>query len=122
MWISASAQVNSRNAVIDSLAAIANSNKGIIRVTAYDKISRLYWQSNPDSSIYYASLALSEAEKDKSDACCGEAYNSLGNAYSSKGEFEQSIEFYTKSMEQRERSNDMLKVSYSLSNLSSSLS
>lgn len=121
MWISASAQVNSRNAVIDSLAAIANSNKGIIRVTAYDKISRLYWQSNPDSSIYYASLALSEAEKDKSDACYGEAYNSLGNAYSSKGEFEQSIEFYTKSMEHRERSNDMLKVSYSLSNLSFSL-
>lgn len=121
LWISASAQVNSRNAVIDSLAAIANSNKGIIRVTAYDKISRLYWQSNPDSSIYYASLALSEAEKDKSDACYGEAYNSLGNAYSSKGEFEQSIEFYTKSMEHRERSNDMLKVSYSLSNLSFSL-
>lgn len=121
LWISASAQVNSRNAVIDSLTTIANSNKGIIRVTAYDKISRLYWQSNPDSSIYYASLALSEAEKDKSDACYGEAYNSLGNAYSSKGEFEQSIEFYTKSMEHRERSNDMLKVSYSLSNLSFSL-
>lgn len=121
LWISASAQVNSRNAVIDSLAAIANSNKGILRVTAYDKISRLYWQTNPDSSIYFASLALSEAEKDKSDACYGEAYNSLGNAYSSKGEFEQSIEFYTKSMEHRERSNDMLKVSYSLSNLSFSL-
>jgi len=121
LWISASAQVNSRNAVIDSLTTIANSNKGIIRVTAYDKISRLYWQTNPDSSIYYASLALSEAEKDKSDACYGEAYNSLGNAYSSKGEFEQSIEFYTKSMEHRERSNDMLKVSYSLSNLSFSL-
>ncbi len=121
LWISASAQVNSRNAVIDSLTTIANSNKGILRVTAYDKISRLYWQSNPDSSIYYASLALSEAEKDKSDACYGEAYNSLGNAYSSKGEFEQSIEFYTKSMEHRERSNDMLKVSYSLSNLSFSL-
>jgi len=120
-WFSASAQVNSRNAAIDSLTAIANSNNGIIKVTAYDKISRLYWQTNPDSSIYYAALALSEAEKDKSDACYGDAYNSMGNAYSSKGEYEVSLEYYTKSKEHRERSNDLLKVSYSLSNIALAL-
>lgn len=111
----------SQTTTIDSLLEIAKSNSGIVKVTVLDKLSRLYWASNPDSSIYYANLALAEAEKDQSDVCYGDAYNSIGNAYSSKGEFEQSIKYYTKSIEYRERSNDLLKVTHSLSNISLAL-
>jgi hypothetical protein len=114
LWSPLSAQVNPQKLVIDSLLRVANSSSGIEKVTAYDKISRKYWNINPDSSVHYATLALTEAQKDKSDICFGEAYNSLGNAYSSKGDNETALKYYYKSKEYREQANDLVKVAFSL--------
>ncbi|MGE0078594.1 MAG: tetratricopeptide repeat protein [Bacteroidales bacterium] len=111
------AQVTPLKSTVDSLLQIAKKTSGIEKVTVYDKLSRLYWDSKPDSSIYYASLALTEAQHDKSDISFGEAYNSLGNAYSSNGDYELSIEYYTKSKNHREQANDLVKVAYSLNNI-----
>jgi len=121
LWSPLSAQVNPQKLVIDSLLRVANSSSGIEKVTAYDKISRKYWNINPDSSVHYATLALTEAQKDKSDICFGEAYNSLGNAYSTKGDNETALKYYYKSKEYREQANDLVKVAFSLNNISLAL-
>lgn len=118
---SAYSQKYQQKAIIDSLLQIANSTSGIKKVTAYDNISRLYWESNPDSVVYYASLAVTEAQKDKSNISLGEAYNSLGNAHAVRKEFELAIKYYHKSKEYREQANDPVKVAFSLNNISLAL-
>lgn len=121
LWSPLSAQVNPQKSVIDSLLTVVNNSSGIEKVTAYDKISRKYWNINPDSSVHYATLALTEAQKDKSDICFGEAYNCLGNAYSTKGDNETALKYYYKSKEYREQANDLVKVAFSLNNISLAL-
>lgn len=121
MWSPSFAQVTQKKLHIDSLITLAQKSSGIDKVTAYDKISRIYWDQNPDSSLHYASLALAEAKNDKSDLCFGEAYNSLGNAYASKGDHELALKYYYKSKDHREQANDLVKMAFSLNNISLSL-
>ena len=111
------AQNSSSVHLLDSLLTEAKQTTGIRKITALDKISRYYWEKNPDSSLYYSNLALVEAQRDKSNEALGDAYNSMGNAYSSKHENETAITYYLKSKDYREKSGDWTKVGHSLSNL-----
>lgn len=121
LWTPSIAQTVPQKETVDSLLLIAKNSQGIEKVTAYDNISRLYWMANPDSSIHYSSLAIKEALIDKSDACLGDAYNSLGNAYAYKNEPETALNYYYKSKEYRERSSNLVKVAFSLNNISLAL-
>ncbi|MCB8964333.1 MAG: tetratricopeptide repeat-containing sensor histidine kinase [Bacteroidales bacterium] len=122
LWqFQAVAQNSLRKGTVDSLLQVAKQSSGLERVVAYDKLSRQYWQSNADSSIHFASLALTEAQNDKGDQAFGEAYNSMGNAYSAKKEYEIALKYYDKAKEHREQANDLLKVVYTLSNMSIAL-
>ncbi|KAB2871115.1 MAG: sensor histidine kinase [Bacteroidales bacterium] len=120
-YLSVQAQTDRNKFTIDSLRQVANSTSGIDKITALDKIARIYWNTNPDSAIYFSSLAVSEAKRDKSDLSLGDAYNSLGNSYGSKGDFEMALDYYYKSKSHREQTNNKIKVAYSLSNISLAL-
>ena len=101
-YLSAQSQADRNKFTLDSLRKVANSTSGIDKISTLDKIARIYWDTNPDSAIYFSSLAVSEAKRDKSDLSLGEAYNSLGNSYASKRDFEMALEYYYKSKLHRE--------------------
>ena len=101
----------------DRLIKDAGTTSGIEKILILDKISRTYWNSHPDSSLYYSSLALDEAFKDKGTKCLGEAYQSLGSAYLSSGNNEKAIENFKRSIEYRSDDTMEIKVGHTYSNM-----
>jgi len=101
----------------DRLIKNAGTASGIEKILILDKISRTYWNSNPDSSLYYSSLALDEAIKDKGKECLGEAYQSLGSAILASGNNEKAIEYYNQSLEYRSYDTMQIKVGHTYSNM-----
>lgn len=101
----------------DSILTQSESADPAQKVLLYDSVSRLYWSNNPDSSLYYAQLALKYAQKTRNDLSIAEAYNSLGNAYAEMGKNDEALENYRKSLSLRKAAGNMLKVSHSLNNM-----
>lgn len=101
----------------DSLRQQIRSSKGIEKVNSLIELSKQFWDSHPDSAIYYSELALQEAKKDGSNDALGDAYNSLGNAWSVKGQPEKALELYLKSKEYREKTENYEKIGNSYHNI-----
>ncbi len=102
----------------DSILSLTSNADSQQKVLLYDSVSRLYWRTNPDSSLYYAELALKYAQKTRNDLSIAEAYNALGNAYAEMGKNDEALDNYKKSLSLRKAGGDMLKVSHSLNNIS----
>jgi len=102
---------------LDSLLVRVHQANDIEKVTLYVELSKLYWASNPDSSIYFANRALDFAKLTNSDELLGDAYNSLGNAYSFIHENQKSLDYYTLSKKQRDKVGDLQKVAFTLNNM-----
>lgn len=102
---------------IDSLKNLLHTTNGIRKVNLLKEISVSFWNSNIDSSIYYAEKALLEAKKDGSDAALGDAYNNLANAYAIENKFDVALKYYLKSKEYRERNGNPSKIADTYYNL-----
>lgn len=102
---------------VDSLTLRLEKSTIKEKVILYDQLSRLYWSSSPDSSLFFANLSLEFAKKTKDDMLLGEAYNSVGNAYSSMKDHEKSLEYYLVSKDFREKAGDYLKIAHSINNI-----
>lgn len=101
----------------DSLRQQIGTSKGIDKVNSLIELSILFWNTHPDSAIYYSELALQEAKKDGSNDALGDAYNALGNAWSFKGQPEKALDFYMKAKEYREKTENYEKIGNSYNNI-----
>lgn len=103
---------------IDSLLHLTLEASYQDKVTLYDQISRLFWDKNNDSLLYYSSQALDAAKHDGSNYSFGEAYSCLGNAYYHISQYEDALGYFLKSKEHRIITEDKLKIANSYGNLS----
>lgn len=85
---------------IDSLLVKANTEKtDSSRSYWNDLVAKEYLNTNLDSGIYYATLALDFAKKAKKQEYIVDAYNSLGMLYREKGDFDKSLENLNNALE-----------------------
>ncbi|MEA2041445.1 MAG: tetratricopeptide repeat protein, partial [Bacteroidota bacterium] len=89
--------LKAQNNKIDSLLDIvATSEKDSVLMFACSDLSDIYIANKPDSSIYWAHLALIKAEKINYPKGILYMHNNLGEAYGRKGLFDSSYRYFKK--------------------------
>ena len=100
---------------ISSLYAVSEVDslkKALSQVTIEERIPILntlatkYWYIDPDSSIFFASIALELAQTSKDKMREAEAYHKLGGAYYFLSDYSKALENYKKSLLIREELSD----------------
>ena len=82
---------------IDSLKQVINNcAEDTNKVIAYYKLSRLFWNSSPDTTIYFATKSLELARKLNDGTGIAGALNSVGVGYSDLAQFDTAVYYYLK--------------------------
>ncbi len=102
---------------VDSLLNLINKASEDEKVLLYGEISSYFWGYKPDSSLFYAELAINAAQSSRSKYILGKAYNILGNAYLETRQPQKAIENYEISRKYRQDVGNMLEVSHSYNNI-----
>lgn len=101
---------------VDSLLQIANKTTGEAKVEALIYLSQHYRNTNADSSLHFANLALIEAKKDGGSICLQNAYYNIGNCYSEMDSHAIAIQYFLKSYEYAVQTNRQTNAIYCLMN------
>jgi len=90
---------NAQQSETDSLINVIKTTKvDTVRFDCYHALSRYYWETNPDSSIYFARLAFQISDKLNDNIKKGLAYKSLGIAYDYKGNLDSCLYYLNASL------------------------
>ncbi len=84
---------------VDSLKQLAASHPvDTVRINAFAKLGRFYWERNPDSAIYFAGLQLQLSRSIKNQLGEATALSRIGRAYNIKGDYAKSMTYLIQSV------------------------
>jgi signal transduction histidine kinase len=107
-----------QNPVIDSLKqAFKEAPKGEQRINILNTLSWEFKNSDLDSCMHYARLALAEAKGIPDENAIATAYNSIANAYEAMGIMDSTEYYHKASLRIKETLGDSLGVAATLNNL-----
>ena len=109
--------LSGQNAEIDSLRAVVEKATGIDKVDIMNKLSKAFWQEDPELSIENGNKALILSRKLKYKKGEAEAINNIGGAYYYLNEFDTAVEHFIKSLELRKKIGDKKNIIIALNNL-----
>lgn len=81
------------------------------------ELSSAYWNSNPDTAMYYANQCLTLSEQIGYKKGIGRAYNSIGVIHSNKSDYILALDFYKQSLKNGEESGDKYGIARSLNGM-----
>ena len=109
--------VFSENALIDSLRAEIEKTTGIEKVKAINRLSKEYWNVEPEKTLEYGNKALKLSRKIKYKKGEAEAINNIGGAYYYLNDFDTAVEHFIQSLELRKKIGDKKDIINALNNL-----
>jgi len=98
--LSASGFVTAQNHPADSLKRIVrNAQEDTVRVNAYNHLSNLYRENNPDSTLYFGKKAQSLAQKSDYGFGLASSYQNQGNAFIVTGDYKKALSLFVRSQQ-----------------------
>ena len=102
---------------IDSLFSQLKKVDDTTRIDLFNELSRIYWQRSFDSSLLFASHALSLSEKTNDKYRIANCLNMTGNAYYLLSNYSKSLDYYQKALTMREELGDSNDIAKTLNNI-----
>jgi signal transduction histidine kinase/tetratricopeptide (TPR) repeat protein len=102
---------------IDSLFNQLKKVDDTTRIDLFNELSQIYWQRSFDSSLLFASHALSLSEKTNDKFRIAYCLNMTGNAYYMLSNFTKSLDYYQKALTMREELGDSNDIAKTLNNI-----
>jgi len=81
------------------------------------ELSSAYWNSNPDTAMYYANQCLALSEQIGYKKGIGRAYHSMGVIHFNKSDYVSALDFYKESLKNVEESGDKYGIARSLNSV-----
>jgi signal transduction histidine kinase len=103
--------------LIDSLFNQLRKVEDTTRIDIFNKIAEVYWASSFDSSLMFATHALSLAEKSGDKTRIANSLNMTGNAYYLLSDFTKSLDYYQRALKIRQKLGDSNDIARSLNNI-----
>jgi signal transduction histidine kinase len=102
---------------IDSLFNQLKKVDDTTRIDLFNELSQIYWQRSFDTSLMFASHALSLSEKTADKYRIANSLNMTGNAYYMLSNFTKSLDYYQKALTIREELGDSNDIAKTLNNI-----
>lgn len=102
---------------IDSLFNKLKIVDDTTRIDLFNELSQIYWQRSFDTSLMFASHALSLSEKTDDKYRIANSLNMTGNAYYMLSNFTKSLDYYQKALTLREELGDSNDIARTLNNI-----
>jgi signal transduction histidine kinase len=102
---------------IDSLFNQLKIVTDTTRIDIFLELSQIYWQRSFDTSLMFASHALSLSEKTDDKYRISNSLNMTGNAYYMLGNYTKSLDYYQRALTLREELGDSNDIAKTLNNI-----
>lgn len=102
---------------IDSLFIRLKEVDDTTRIDLFNELSQIYWQRSFDTSLMFASHALSLSEKTDDQYRIAYSLNMTGNAYYMLSNFTKSLDYYQKALTIREELGNINDIAKTLNNI-----
>jgi signal transduction histidine kinase/Tfp pilus assembly protein PilF len=102
---------------IDSLFTQLRKVDDTSRIDLFIELAQLYWQRSFDSSLMFATHALTLSEKTEDRFRIGNSLNMTGNAYYLLSDFPNSLDYYQRALTIRQELGDSNDIARTLNNI-----
>jgi signal transduction histidine kinase len=102
---------------IDSLFRQLRKVDDTSRIDLFIELSQLYWQRSFDTSLMFATHALTLSENTDDKSRIGNSLNMTGNAYYLLSDFTKSLDYYQKALTIRQELGDSNDIARTLNNI-----
>jgi len=102
---------------IDSLFTQLRKVDDTSRIDLFNELAQLYWQRSFDTSLMFATHALTLSEKTDDRFRIGNSLNMTGNAYYLLSDFTKSLDYYQRALTIRQELGDSNDIARTLNNI-----
>jgi len=109
--------INGQNKRLDSLLKLSKTSKDTLKIKVLNEISWEYKNSNLDTALLYAKVALDKAKEIQHKKSISESYNSIGSVFEAKSKTDSALYYHKKSLAINIELKDSIGIADSYNNL-----